>query len=267
MSSLFMTPIKAAKDFLANRRARKQAARDEASLETTSKENIELDEKLPNSQKATLNEATTAATGLGLKASNDVSPAAPILCKPHSSTIQISPSTTPRQAPKPKVDVDTRFIDTNIGVRTGRQAPARKAKFDPRFIDNPIGVGSYKSFETPMGSETSSSSTPNLSPTSTRFSGSSRTTLNEEDGDDIFPPTYQTPSSFDRYDSKGIDWAKGKRKGKAKVDEKPEVEAVKDYLTHVNTDNEMLEWLNLGIGDFDDTQQNLQMKAEIAVLD
>jgi hypothetical protein len=225
-----MVPFIALKQKWTERQARKQAKAEQerASPSTRNGEN-ELDEGISDPEKPKahhLEDAAAAVVGLGLDASNDVKIAVPIPCKSHTTESENSPS-------------------TRIPLDFSRNMINKKGGVDLRFVGNPIGIGSYKSFESPeLSVEDSSTRTPspNVSPTSTKFSWSTEATLNEEkDEDEPFPPIYQEPPSFGSYTRpKQRDWAKGKRKGRANEDEPEEVGALKDYLTHVDTASPVL---------------------------
>jgi len=218
MSAPIEIAFVAMKRWIREHQARKQAKREQNALESTRKEEIELDGKLSDSGKHetdTPEEATAAVIGLGPNASNDIEPAVARPCRPlvTKKEIVVSPSANAKD------DVDI------------------------RFVGNPIGVGSYKSFELSVDTNNASSPSPSSSPTSTKFSASSGTTLNDDrdDEEDIFPPISKESPSFDPWTGPELrDWAKGKRKGRANHDEKAEVGALKDWLTHADTESPVL---------------------------
>lgn len=225
----FKASIVAVKKYFGQRQTQKRAKREKAPLAPAHPTKRKPDANLSNPKRHFLDDAITTETGLGTKASRKISPARPIPCsKPRLAKTEPSTGRTGRQAPVGRLKV-------NVDV-------------DPRFIDNPIGVGSYKTFESPISPispidiKSPSSRLSNLSPTSTKFSASSGTTLNEEE--DICDTCHTLPGKsppFDHYyGPKQIDWAKGKRKGKQLDDEEPEVTAVKDYVTHVDQDNAVI---------------------------
>ena len=131
---------------------------------------------------------------------------------------------------------------TETGLKTPddgqeKQEQKEEEEFDPRFVENPYGVGCSKDFEIPV-SELSETEKLSSVPTSTVVRNNS-----VEDEYEHFPCVpKESGSAFDPCSWKGpdsvrIDWAKGKRKGKADVDEPEEVGMIKDWLTHVETSN------------------------------
>lgn len=210
----------APKKYWAERKAQRQAKREAGSELSTLRKYAELDETLSESETQVLDEATAANIGLGLNASNNIGPTSAIPCTPRIIRRESPPGRTGRQAPVIKVTADV----------------------DVRFVDNPIGVGSYKSFESKVDGKNLSPKAPNLSPTSTRFSAASATTLNEEEDEcDACPPICEEAKHFEPYRGpKEYDWAKGKRKGRRNNHGNPQVESIKDFLTHVEPDNHNL---------------------------
>jgi len=107
---------------------------------------------------------------------------------------------------------------------------------DPRFIENPNGEGCSKTFENPSFTETTDSETLTSTPTSTspRASRDDPECLKEhfpmaiKEREPVFDPsTWLGPESL------RIDWAKGKRKGRATFDEGEELRLMKEWLAQV----------------------------------